>query len=129
VTDLVVHLPGADASRFANISIHIDAMPWTMSGCVSAVRGACRATQRVEMTADDRGAYVGHWQAVFAMGRCEPLARLSGDRLFTLSSSGGGTYEDPLPADPSQIAARTAEPCAAPARLVVWAVRRFGAMP
>ncbi len=123
-----IHLPGADPNRFASIDAELRGSSGTLVGCVSTAVGRCRATQQVVLTAADLARYTELWRAIDAMPRCEPLARFATDRIFTITA-GEVTYEDPLPADPAAVDARTADECAAPGRLAAWVARRFGALP
>lgn len=129
VLRLRMHLPGPAPDRYLVATLRIGlGTESTLVGCVAGVDGACEETQREVLTAADHEAYLRAWSEVAAMPPCEPLARFPGDRLFTLEAA-GTRYEDPLPADPAQLEARTRETCAAPARLAVWIARRMRAIP
>lgn len=129
VVRLRAHLPGAASDRHLHATLTLGlGTESTLTGCIAGPDPACEETQREVLDAADHAAYERAWADIEHMPRCEPLARFPGDRLFVLALA-GTRYEDPLPADPAQIAQRTAETCAAPARLAAWIARRMRAIP
>lgn len=123
-----VHLPGAGADDHLFVTVSLDGLPWSITGCVTGPHGACEETGRVELSDDDRAALVQALGEVWAIPRCEPEGIFPGDRAYRLDLTGAPRpYEGRLPADPSQIEARNAGPCRADARLAWWITQRFGA--
>jgi len=121
-----VGMPGTATTSYANVNLDLGPLPWTMIGCVSRVEGACFATQRVVLSDADRAALVTRVQEVYAVPRCEPEGVFPGDPRYSMDFP-ADHYTGHLPADPSAIAARTAGPCGAPARLAWWLAERFSA--
>lgn len=123
-----VHLPGPQPDDHLFVTVSLDGLPWTITGCVTASHGACEETARVELTDADREALVTALAEVRAIPRCEPEGLFPGDRAYRLDLTGGPRpYEGHLPADVAQVEARGEGPCRADARLAWWIVRRFGA--
>jgi hypothetical protein len=123
-----VHLPGTTAEDHLFVTVSLDGLPWTISGCVTGPDGGCEETMRVELTDADRAALVAALAEVRAIPRCEPEGLFPGDRAYRLDITGAArAYEGHLPADPSQLEARNAGPCRADARLAWWIAQRFEA--
>jgi hypothetical protein len=121
-----VHLPGADPNRFASATVSLGGLPWTIEGCVSSARGACAATQRVELDEAARTELVRALEEVRAIPRCEPEGIFPGDRTYRLEITGAPrVYEGRLPASESDLAQRNAGPCRADARLAMWIADRL----
>jgi|JI10StandDraft_1071094.scaffolds.fasta_scaffold484452_2 hypothetical protein len=121
-----VGMPGTSTTSYANVTLDLGPLPWTMVGCVSRVEATCFATQRVVLSDADRVALVTRVQEVYAVPRCEPEGFSPGDPRYSMDFP-ANHYAGHLPADPSAIAARTAGPCGAPARLAWWLAERFSA--
>lgn len=121
-----VGLPGTAALSFANVTLDLGPLPWTMVGCTSRLAGTCFATQRVTLTDADRAALVTRVQEVLNLGRCGPLGGAPGEPAYTIDFP-AAHYAGHLPADPAAIPARTSDPCAAPSRLAWWLAERFTA--
>jgi len=114
--------PGLDRARFVSATLGGD--PLAITGCVMPESAPCEESMRVEFD-DDASEELGALLAdVGDMPRCEPEALQPGDRTYRATFGGNDTvYAGPLPADPTQIAARTTGPCRADARLVWWVAR------
>jgi hypothetical protein len=119
-----VGLPDATPARFANVTVTLQALPWTMHGCVANVAGVCFATRRIDLTEADRRELVTRVQDVSARRRCEPEGFAQGDPAYTIAFP-AAVYAGHLPARSADIAARSAGPCEAPARLAWWITQRF----
>jgi hypothetical protein len=123
-----VHLPGPAADDHLFVTVSLDGLPWTITGCVTGPHGGCEETGRIELTDADRTALVTALGEVRAIPRCEPEGNFPGDRPYRLDITGAPRpYEGSLPSDPTQIDTRNAGPCRADARLAWWIVQRFGA--
>ncbi len=121
-----VHLPGAVVDRHLFVTVSLDGLPWTITGCVTGPDGACEETLRVELDETGRTELVRLLAEVHAIPRCEPDAVFPGDRTYRLDLTGfPRPYEGNLPADPTQLAARNQGPCRADARLAWWIAQRF----
>ena len=97
-----------------------------LGALVSTAHAQVPQAPRVPLSDAARAALVTRVQAVHAMGRCEPESFSPGDPRYSMDFP-ANHYAGHLPADPSAIAARTAGPCAAPARLAWWLAERFNA--
>lgn len=114
---------GIDGGRFVTATLE-SAAPAAVVGCVSTVAGTCFATVRVPLDADAMSELAQHVTDVLAIPLCEPAALVPGDLSYTLSWPGAPrSYEGPVPADESTMAARGSGPCRADARLAWWIAR------
>jgi hypothetical protein len=53
-----VHLLGPATDDHLFVTVRLDGLPWTISGCVTGPHGACEETGRVELSEADRTALV-----------------------------------------------------------------------
>ncbi len=121
-----VGMPGSAPTNYANVTLDLGPLPWTMIGCVSRVAGTCFATQRVVLSDADRVVLVTRVQEVYAVPRCEPEGFFPGDPTYSMDFP-ADHYAGHLPAAPRDLARRTEGACAAPARLAWWLAERFTA--
>lgn len=124
-----VHLPGTDASRFLTATIENNAGSWSMSGCISAVRGACNRTRQIPLTVEDvqtiRTEIFLFMQTPVSCAQPQPGPT---DRTYRLIID-NGQMDGFLPADPAAIPQYTdARVCDAMNRLAWWITQRFQAL-
>jgi hypothetical protein len=120
-----VQMPGPDESRYANATVTLSGLPWTITGCIGP-RAACEETARIELDEAERGELVRAIEEVRAIPLCEPEGIFPGDRTYRLEITGAPrVYEGRLPADEGQLAQRNDGPCRADARLAWWVAARL----
>ncbi|MBX7195267.1 MAG: hypothetical protein K1X94_24645 [Sandaracinaceae bacterium] len=124
----VIHLPEVERDDVAHlfVTVHMEAEPWTITGCATGPSGGCEETARVVLSEADHAALEDLLAEVRAIPRCEPEGIFPGDRAYRLDIEGGPRpYEGHLPVDPTQLEARNQGPCRADARLAWWIASRF----
>jgi len=121
-----VHLPGPEVERYLTGTISQEGASWFLVGCISAVRGSCRATQRVALGEADTRRIRTELALVFTTPvSCAQPTPGPGDREYTLTID-GNPHTGFLPSDPAAIPSRIeASVCQAMNRLAWWIVQRF----
>lgn len=76
-----VHAPGVAPKVHVNVSL----MEWTLTGCISEVQGACDKTGSYAVGPSGRVELLRIWSELRATPRCEPEARVPGDRFFEIT--------------------------------------------
>ncbi len=115
-----VHAPGAAPKVHVNVSL----TEWTLTGCISEVPGACDKSGAFVVGPAGRTELLRIWKEVRATPRCEPEARVPGDRFFEITH-GDETFAGRVPANEAELATRNDGPCRAGARLAMWFVHQF----
>jgi len=121
----VIGLPGAGPARYANVTIDLSSGGWSLEGCESTGRGACRRTRRIVLAEAQRQELVRLLAEIDAMPRCEPEAYQPGDPEYELVMP-AQTWTGHLPRNAADVPSRTQGTCAAPTRLAWWILQWFG---